>query len=400
MTDHVREQLWQPTHRLLLDYVRRTLEADAARRQADAGMRTVVAAVDIERLFASIELLIDRYDQPWSPFVSTWATGLESFAPEGEIRFGSLTMSLNRFTSALENAARNPSRGYMTGGWRGVGSALEEVVKKAIESVQPRDVSNTLARLRDEMIKSLLAVLTPTAPVDYLSPLVDLADRQGAITVATLNYDRCVELAAEAQGVACDTAIETWLRDPEQWPEAGVRLLKLHGSIDWILERGTDLLPEQVVRAVLPEERVIRPAIVFGEGSKLRSEGPYLELLLRWARALDDADRLLVVGYSFRDEHVNESIARWFNRDESRRIVTLSPDQLPSGGFGARGVNQFLTAVAMVDRDLPNQPPKARRLWHVQRSAAEGLAEAIERLLDPDEWDWPAPPDSPGDIAQ
>jgi hypothetical protein len=69
------------------------------------------------------------------------------------------------------------------------------------------------------------------------------------------------------------------------------------------------------VKALDPAEkqRYDQPAVVFGEAGKLRSEGPFLELLLAWAAALKRAANLLVVGYSFRDQHVNELIARWFN---------------------------------------------------------------------------------------
>jgi hypothetical protein len=389
MTDCIREQLWQPTHQLLLDYVRRTLEADAARRQASAEFRQIVQPVDVERLFASIELLIDRYEQPWSPFVSAWTAGLESFAPDNAIRVGSLSMPLNRFASAIDGLLGSGSRGHYGAGRR-VSSALEDVVKRAIEGAQPRDVSQTLHGLREEMIRSLLSVLNPTRSVEYLDPLLDLAHEQRALTVATLNYDRCMELAAERKGTSCDTAIESWLREPSQWPETGIRLLKLHGSVDWVLERGSYALPEMIVRTARLEESVRQPAIVFGEGGKLRSEGPYLELLLQWARAIDEADRLLIVGYSFRDEHVNESIARWFNRDETRRIVTVSPDELQTG-YGVRSANPFLSALALVDTSLPNQAPKPRRLWHVQERAAEGLSEAITRIQDPNEWELSTP---------
>ncbi|HLK39708.1 MAG TPA: SIR2 family protein [Polyangiaceae bacterium] len=394
MTDRVRELLWQPTHQLLLDYIQHTLEADVARRAATADFRAVVPAVDIERLFASIELLIDRYEQPWSPFVASWAAGLESFAPAGDIHLLGLTPMLNQFTTALDAALREATRGNFLSG-RNIGSALEAVVTRAITTTQPRDVSRALEQLRDEMIKSLSTVLTPTESVDYLNPLIDLAEDQQTLTVGTLNYDRCVELAAEKRGTPCDTAIESWLRDPNEWPATGIQLLKLHGSIDWVLDTDSHPLPQAVVRLAQPEERVRRPAIVFGEGGKLRSEGPYLELLLRWARTLDDADRLLIVGYSFRDEHINETIARWFNRDSARRIVLVTPGPLPAAGWRGRRLNPFLTDLASVDEEHLGEPRRWRRLWHVEHRACDGLAEAIAVARSVGEWEQSASGEAP-----
>jgi hypothetical protein len=80
-----------------------------------------------------------------------------------------------------------------------------------------------------------------------------------------LNYDQSVEKVAELMGEECDTAIETWLERGElEWAQSGLRLLKLHGSIDWVAEQTQE------------SGWLERPAVVFGEAGKLRSEGPYL----------------------------------------------------------------------------------------------------------------------------
>ncbi len=44
-------------------------------------------------------------------------------------------------------------------------------------------------------------------------------------------------MASERVGADCDTGIETWLSQGEfGWTSAGLRLLKLHGSINWVLK--------------------------------------------------------------------------------------------------------------------------------------------------------------------
>ena len=104
------------------------------------------------------------------------------------------------------------------------------------------------------------------------------------------------------------------------------------------------------------------PAVVFGEAGKLRSEGPYLELPLAWSAELRLADSLVVVGYSFRDQHVNEVIARWFHADARRRITVVDPRNLDSA--------EYLSFVWHLAQ-LPD------RFEYIEGRASESLARAI-----------------------
>lgn len=154
--------------------------------------------------------------------------------------------------------------------------------------------------------------------------------------------------------------------------------MKLHGSIDWVIDpqRERGKLPVTRIRkldAEADENREMRnPAIVFGEAGKLRAEGPYLELLIAWSAQLREADVLLVVGYSFRDQHVNEIIARWFNEREDRRVVLLDP--WPEEPFGDESA--FLQSLGSL-RPADEEKGRAASFRHVRASAAEGLETAI-----------------------
>ena len=53
------------------------------------------------------------------------------------------------------------------------------------------------------------------------------------------------------------------------------------------------------------------PAVIFGQGNKLRSEGPFMAMLMEFERQVGAARNLVVIGYSFRDAHVNAVIRRW-----------------------------------------------------------------------------------------
>ena len=57
--------------------------------------------------------------------------------------------------------------------------------------------------------------------------------------------------------------------------------------------------------------------------NKLTAEGPFLDLLIKFKKVLDEHWRLLVIGYSFRDAHVNQCIVRWLGTDASRCMTIV-----------------------------------------------------------------------------
>src|SRR5712672_1571295 len=93
-----------------------------------------------------------------------------------------------------------------------------------------------------------------------------------------------------------------------------ITLLKLHGSINWCSGKASfphDVLPETHV--VPADEKAMgtegyTPSVIFGQRNKLTAEGPFLSLFSRFQEELIRANELLIIGYSFRDDHINESI--------------------------------------------------------------------------------------------
>ena len=68
-----------------------------------------------------------------------------------------------------------------------------------------------------------------------------------------------------------------------------------------------------------------KPAIVFGQRGKLRSDGPFLGMLRGFDDFLSKSRRLVIVGYSFRDEHINSAIRRWWNASAARQVTIIDP---------------------------------------------------------------------------
>jgi hypothetical protein len=123
-------------------------------------------------------------------------------------------------------------------------------------------------------------------------------------TVLCFNYDRVIEMAAEA---AC-VQEKIWVPVPGPGlaqPPSTVPVLKLHGSVDWLLTYDRELARDVPV-PMDPDEILRRPTDKIGiaapGGSKARFVEQHLEPL--WGRAeeaLRRAERLMIVGYSFPD---------------------------------------------------------------------------------------------------
>jgi hypothetical protein len=68
-----------------------------------------------------------------------------------------------------------------------------------------------------------------------------------------------------------------------------------------------------------------RPALIFGGRNKLTAEGPFLDLLRVFKQELSRCTVLTVIGYSFRDDHVNEYISQWLNESGEHTIRVVDP---------------------------------------------------------------------------
>jgi hypothetical protein len=289
--------------------------------------------VDIERLVSAVDLLATREQHEIAPFVS-WDPALERLGRHGRSAF--FDQDFNR---AL----------------LGQGS-VEHVITNLVEEIAgTSDSRRALEELRTQLTKALVSILSigDSSVLEYLHPILDLAARQGSLAVATLNYDTAIEMACRDAEVECCLGITEWSGggEPLHWTEDGLNLIKLHGSIDWTWQPAAVAPPPvgQQSRQIFRQRRLQvggipeannpyqEPALVFGQRGKLRAEGPFLELLLAFGRLLNQADELICVGYSFRDEHVNEYLRRWLGRDEMRKVTVIDYPAWPQLFGGSQG---------------------------------------------------------------
>lgn len=270
------------------------------------------AGVDVERVFAAVKMLKDRDSLDLSAFVETWNRSIDSFA-----------------MSHLGGSFGRDFRRALTGE-RASDFDVERMFTRGIEALTSTDPSRLLHMLEAQMLTAMVGLLhVEDDRVSYLEPMIRARPLAG---VATLNYDLAVERATAQFNVSLDTGFDRWDGgyDWEWGAAADVRLLKLHGSLDYVLG-STHVDGQRVVGDNLarisgnPETQSRTPAMVFGHGSKLRSDGPFLAMLVELDRLLSQTEWLTIVGYSFRDDHINAAITRWINGPTATRLSVVDP---------------------------------------------------------------------------
>lgn len=166
------------------------------------------------------------------------------------------------------------------------------------------------------------------------------------IEVFTVNYDSLLERGLEAVSALYFDGFVGALRgqfrpdlvdatppsSADGLPASFVRLWKLHGSVTWAIETTLDG-HRSVVRLGAPV-RAGEAAAIYPSEEKYDASrrAPFVVLMDRFRRALDEPETLLVVsGYSFGDQHLNEIIfdaAR--RRPRSETVVCCYSDLAPA----------------------------------------------------------------------
>lgn len=221
---------------------------------------------------------------------------------------------------------------------RGIVEAWHPELEMYLKTQAHATGSSPSGLMIDDLWETLSEILwVPTPPKEDLTYLLKLLLALRGSTIVTLNYDNALEVASKL-GVGCplEAGPTPWTSGPIPGQPARsdrVRLVKLHGSLDWDTNQTTGHV------SVVPESELAMwnatngqagpnrtgPSIIFGAGNKLRPAGPYLDLFYEFKQALFSARRVIVVGYSFLDTHVNELLRHWVrSNDGGRRLLRVN----------------------------------------------------------------------------
>jgi hypothetical protein len=244
---------------------------------------------DIEEIFRCIDALHHRNESSLLPFIGSWDPDIDSI--DGDVERPKYR------TGWLYDPVANPSYG----GFIHLKSCLIRVL----------DALTWLWRHPDN---------NPPHSLDYLRPLVRHAAEHKTWLV-TLNYDPFVERAAQRNSLSACLGIET-LQESRRldWDTKSFNLIKLHGSFDWYTDIKGFHYEDDFGRLPPSRPNSHDPMILYGEHAKFNHYGPFPDLFVAFKQALTEVERVTVIGFSFRDEHITECLYQWLQIDPGRTI--------------------------------------------------------------------------------
>jgi hypothetical protein len=285
------------------------------------GQNPLEYKVDIEEFFNAILLLADRDSTELAPFVGSWHYIIEELD-----KIQPSSRGLRRFIDKIHDSFRSPSR--LPSSFQ-----LESSFRRAIEESQHKPGRGSIFREVSKIMISMLHDLIwikDFEKIKYLEPLMKKV-KNDTVVIATVNYDNTIELASQFYGISCDTLLDEGGKLSGLLNLKNLNLLKLHGSIDWqwifdnykpnysyTIKKAKKLSADEITHGN------IMPAIIFGK-SKLTTEGPFLQLLNIFRSVLNESNLLTIIGYSFRDDHINTCITQWLDRNEDNIMRIIDP---------------------------------------------------------------------------
>ena len=199
--------------------------------------------------------------------------------------------------------------------------------------VSIEEIDNWLAKIKVEIINAIADDWRPsTHHMRFLQRVQN--PRQGLPRdLFSLNYDTVLEASLDELRLSYVDGFRgtnrAWF-DPDGFDKSGAnsplfRVFKLHGSINWTRDNDGYVRRCRDVRACVND----KPIVVYPSEQKyLQTQyGVYETLMARFRNRLQTSDannRLVVLGYSFNDEHINEAICNAVTaRDNNLTVVSF-----------------------------------------------------------------------------
>ncbi|MGY1849534.1 SIR2 family NAD-dependent protein deacylase [Blastococcus sp. SYSU DS1021] len=198
----------------------------------------------------------------------------------------------------------------------------------AVRGFERNDIAQADAEVCQLVRKHLEASL-PAADTAYhaVALWAQAAKRHAPLEVFTTNYDLLLEQALEGAGVpyfdgfvgSHRPSFDVHAVEEDELPSRWVRLWKIHGSVNWAMDRTGNVLR---CPASDPADRVlIYPShLKYDQSRRL----PYLALLDRLRSFLRQPSSVIVSsGFSYRDEHINEVMGQALHANPTASVLAL-----------------------------------------------------------------------------
>ncbi len=222
---------------------------------------------------------------------------------------------------------------------RGIRSGLAALGQRAGDLAEQISLADELRGYLDSFLIETCERFDADLVKRKFSRLVEFAHNRDAY-IFTTNYDRLVEVAAASRDLKCADGFEPASTRPEsRWTgvfDGGVRLIKLHGSVNWYeeqdssnvfrLERGYSM-PSHEYR-LTHGERALRPLMIIPTLEKALMKQPYAGLMTQFSDALREISVFIVVGNSLRDDHLRNTIIQRANALDIILVNPAAPSQV------------------------------------------------------------------------
>jgi hypothetical protein len=237
----------------------------------------------------------------------------------------------------------------------------------------------------DDLINYLIADLLQSSKTDdeliiTYQPFIDLLKKYECVNVHTANHDIILERIFIKTGLAFTDGfskanselIHFDTKKPiktfqDKFDDKGIKLIKIHGTVDMIRYVKNDLVdgtptysgylyfkPEtrdemhyparidlESLEIVQMPPNTILPRFITGidKSKRLMSDGLYSALMDRMIENLSSASDVLIIGYSYSDDHINDVLKKI---PKSARLKNINPSvPFPIEGFS--NVTNFKT---------------------------------------------------------
>jgi len=166
--------------------------------------------------------------------------------------------------------------------------------------------------------------------VEYFWPLEGMSKNK-KLDIFTLNYDGTVEIFCEERGIKYTDGFEPdWNIKRFDDNESKINLYKLHGSLYWFRTKSNKTikipmkgLQTSLVKYLTDEE--VSEMMIYPTLEKNKQLGVYSWLSQKFKDELNSSDICVVIGYSFRDGDIRDSIIESLSSNLNLWLIIVGP---------------------------------------------------------------------------
>ena len=177
-------------------------------------------------------------------------------------------------------------------------------------------------------------------PYHKLAKWISSIDREKPIELFTTNYDLLMEQALEDVGVpyfdgfvgSRQSFFDLRTVEEDLAPRHWTRLWKIHGSINWFQKENKDVFRSDAYKNDTDESSyLIYPShLKYDQSRKM----PFLALSDQLGRFLKQPSAALILcGYSFNDEHINDTIVNAIKSNPTAIVIALMFGNMEDGSI-------------------------------------------------------------------